>query len=163
MVLNNIEQLLEKYENGETTLQEEHQLRAYFSQDHIAPHLEVYKPLFAYFNASKKETFTKDIPLKTKKSIPYSWLAVAAVIALMLGFYLNSNKNITTTENDLGTIQDPQLAYEEVVRSLELISKSFNKGASTVGYLKSYNKGVATVGYIDQLEQSSNIIFNNTK
>ncbi|MBP1839788.1 hypothetical protein [Formosa algae] len=161
MVLNNIEHLLEKYENGDTTLQEEAQLRAYFEQEDIAPHLEVYKPLFAYFKASQDDTYTKDIPLKTKKTNMYSWLTVAAVAVLMLGFYFKSSQNVTTIDNDLGTIQDPQLAYNEVVKSLELISKSLNKGAATVGYLESYNTGMATVGYINELEQSTNIIFKN--
>ncbi|MDW5289340.1 hypothetical protein [Formosa sp. PL04] len=163
MVLNNIEQLLEKYENGETSLKEEALLKDYFSQEHIAPHLESYRPLFAYFKANQHETFTKDIPLKTKKTAMYSWLTVAAVAVLMLGFYFNSTLNITTTEDDLGTIQDPQLAYEEVIKSLELISASLNKGAATMNYLKPYNEGMATVGYITELEQSSNIIFKNNK
>ncbi|MFB9052580.1 hypothetical protein ACFFVB_05760 [Formosa undariae] len=163
MVLNSIEHLLEKYENGETTLQEEQQLQTYFSQDNIEPHLEVYRPLFAYFKASKQETFNKDIPLKSNKKPIYTWLSVAAIAVLMLGFYFKSTQNITPTSDELGTIQDPQLAYEEVVRSLELISKSLNKGASTMSYLESYNKGIATVGYINELEHSTNIIFTNKK
>ena len=163
MVLNNIEHLLKKYENGETSLKEEACLRDYFSQEDIAPHLEVYRPLFAYFKANQNETFTKDIPLKPKKTLMYSWLTVAAVAVLMLGFYFKSTQNTTTNTADLGTIQDPQLAYNEVVRSLELISKSLNKGASTLNYLEPYNKGMATVSYIAELEHSSNIIFKNNK
>ena len=38
MVLNNIEKLIEKYDNGETTLKEEQQLKDYFSQQTVPPH-----------------------------------------------------------------------------------------------------------------------------
>lgn len=162
MVLNNIDKLIEKYENGETSIKEEAYLRTYFQNETIPPHLEMYKPLFAYFKTSQQERFTKDIPLQPKKRHIYSWLSVAAVSVLMLGFYLKSTQSFTT-QDDLGTIQDPQLAYNEVVKSLELISKSLNKGTSTVNYLNSYNKGVSTLNYIDELEQSSNIIFKNKK
>ena len=40
MVSDNIEKLLEKYDNGETNLKEEQQLRVYFAQDDVAPHCE---------------------------------------------------------------------------------------------------------------------------
>ena len=41
-----IEQLLERYWEGETTLQEEAILRAFFSQDDVPAHLMKYKSLF---------------------------------------------------------------------------------------------------------------------
>ena len=63
MVLNSIEKLLEKYDNGETTLQEEQQLKNYFSKETVAPHLEVYKSMFQYFLHTHEERFTKDVPL----------------------------------------------------------------------------------------------------
>lgn len=160
MVLNNdiIEKLLEKYENGETSLKEEQQLKNYFSQETVAPHLEMYKPMFDYFLGNQQEQFTKDVPLKTKKVFNYKWISVAAVAVLMIGFYLKSNLN-----NDLGTYEDPEIAYNEVTKSLEMISKTFNKGTSTVGYLQEYNKGASTLGYLDEVENATSIIFKTNK
>ena len=65
MVLDNIEKLLEKYDNGETTLQEEQQLKHYFKEETVPPHLEGYKAMFQYFSVTSEEQFTKDVPLKT--------------------------------------------------------------------------------------------------
>ena len=45
MALNNIEQLLEKYFEGETSIDEEQALKDYFNSENVAPHLEMHKPL----------------------------------------------------------------------------------------------------------------------
>ncbi|PKQ46322.1 hypothetical protein [Confluentibacter flavum] len=163
MVLNNIEELLEKYENGETSLKEEQELKNYFSQETVAPHLEIYKPMFAYFLVNQQEQFTKDVPLipiaiETKKVFNYKWISVAAVAVLMLGVYLKS-----TINNDLGTIQDPELAFNEVSKSLEMISKNFNKGTSTISYLEEYDKGASTLGYLNEIEKGTSIIFKKNQ
>ena len=157
MVLNNIEELLVKYENGETTLKEEQQLKNYFLQETVAPHLEMYKPMFAYFLESQQEQFTKDVPLKTKTIFNYKWISVAAVAVLMLGFYFNSP--IVSSQEDLGTYEDPMMAYNEVVKSLEMVSSSFNKGTSTMTYLDGIQKGTSHIGYLDEIENTTSIIF----
>lgn len=159
MVLNKIEQLLEKYDKGETTLQEERQLKSYFSQETVPPHLEGYKAMFTYFLVSEKEQFTKDVPLTPKRKVSFytKWISVAAVTVLLIGFYFKSN--VFQQQEDLGTYNDPKVAYNQLVQSLELISNNFNKGTEKLNYLNTFNKGVSKVGYLDEMDKTTSIIF----
>ena len=163
MVLNNIEKLLEKYENGETSLKEEQVLKNYFTSDTVAPHLEMYKPMFEYFLVNKQEQFTKDVPLKTKRIFNYKWISVAAVAVLMLGFYFNEPIVSSYEEYAYGTYSNPEEALSELENSLAMISGHFNKGTSTVSYLDEMNKGTSTLGYLNEIENTTSIIFKNNK
>lgn len=161
MVLNSIEKLLEKYENGETSLKEEQVLKNYFSSDTIAPHLEMYKPMFDYFLVNQQEQFTKDVPLKTKRTFNYKWISVAAVAVLMLGFYFKEPIESSYKEYVYGTYDNPEDALNEFSKSMEMISENFNKGVSTVGYLEEVNKGTSALGYLNEIKNSTSIIFKN--
>ena len=154
MVLNEIEILIEKYENGETTLKEEQQLRDYFSQETIAPHLEVYKPMFQYFLVTKEEQFTKDVPLKSKNTYAlYKWISVAAVAVLMFGIYFQN-----TRPNDE---IDPVLA-QQTMEALSLLSNNLNKGTNSVTLLSSnFNKGAENIALVGAFEETTNKIFKN--
>ncbi|WP_452598724.1 hypothetical protein [Pontimicrobium sp. MEBiC01747] len=156
MVLNNIEQLLEKYENGETSLKEEQQLKDYFSQETVAPHLEMYKPIFCYFLVNQQEQYTKHVSLKTKRVINYKWISVAAVTVLMAGFYFNR-----PVEDELGTYDNPEQAYEEITKSLNLVSQQFNKGTSKVNYLETLGQATKQVTYLDEMNNPMDRIFKN--
>ncbi len=161
MVLNDIEKLLEKYEKGETSIKEEQQLKHYFSQETVAPHLEMYKPMFTYFLGNKQEQFTKDIPLKTRRTFNYKWISVAAVAVLMLGFYFKDPIVASYESYTYGTYNKPEEALNEVTKSLAMISSHFNKGTSTVNYLKEMDKGTATLSYLNEIENTTSIIFKN--
>jgi len=164
MVLNNIEKLLEKYESGETSLKEEQVLKHYFTQDNVAPHLEHYKPMFTYFLGNQQEQFTKDLPLKTKKTFNYKWLSVAAVAAIMLGVYFSPvMEQDQCAENVVGTFCEPEEAFNEVSKQLAMISNHFNKGTATVNYLDEVNKGTATLNYLNEIENTTSIIFKKNK
>lgn len=166
MVLNNIENLLEKYENGETSIKEEQALKNYFSQETVAPHLEMYKPMFVYFSESKQEQFTKTLPLnpdnyRNKKVFNYKWIAVAAVAVLMLGIYFKEPVVSSYEDYVYGTYDDPQEALNEVTKQLAMISTHFNKGVSTVNYLDKVNEGTEALGYLNEIESATSIIFKN--
>lgn len=163
MVLNRIEKLIEKYENGETTLQEEQQLKRYFSQETVPPHLQVYKTMFQYFSLTQSEQYAKDIPLKPKKTINlYKWISVAAIAIIMLGVYV-SNYNKPRT---FGTLSDEELlVYNQTKEALNILSSNFNKGKENMFALElmsdSFEKATKNMAYLNEFSKTTNKIFNN--
>lgn len=142
MALDRIEILIEKYFEGETSIAEEKELKAYFSSSDVAQHLEQYKPVFGYFSQAKQEQFTASIPLKSgKKQKRLAWLSVAASVVVMfgIGFFAYQNTSEPTQEN-LGVIDDPEIAFKETQKALALISKHVNTGIKSVNYLGEYQQ-----------------------
>lgn len=163
MVLDNknIERLLEKYDAGETSLKEEQQLRTYFSQENVAPHLESYRVMFQYFANTKQETFTKDVPLQTKKrSYIYQWISVAAVIVIMFGIFMQYDRNDPATDN--GLTKEELLVYNQTKEAFNLLSSKFNEGTSNVSVLgvvgTQFDKGAEKVEYVSEFSKTTNKI-----
>ena len=99
--MKDIETLLNKYFEGETTCEEERRLRRFFAEGLVPEHLEVYRPMFAFFEAEQEELTevsgqcnAGEMPelaifeKKTKtvrKYLTYSLGAAAAALLLLLG------------------------------------------------------------------------------
>ena len=147
MALDRIENLLEKYFEAETTIAEEIELKDYFASSDVAQHLEQYKPIFGYAVQAKQEQFTATIPLNTKKRKSVVWLSVAASVVVLLGVSLFTFHQYNQPKaNDLGTYDDPEVAFRETQKALAMISEHVNKGIGSMQYLNEY-------------EQSKNRIF----
>jgi len=150
MEFNKIEDLLEKYFQGETSIAEEKELKNYFSSPNVAQHLEQYKPMFGYFSQVKEQKSTQTIPLKTKKR-NVAWLSIAASVVVLLGvgtYFYVSEKNAApaVAQTELGTYDDPEEALAATQKALALLSSNVNVGIESVQYIKEY-------------EQSKNKIF----
>ncbi|MBO9586178.1 MAG: hypothetical protein J7574_18590 [Flavobacterium sp.] len=151
MELNKIEEILEKYFQGETSIAEENQLKEYFSSPNVAQHLEQYKPMFGYFSQAKEQKSTYEIPLQSKKR-NVAWLSIAASAVLLLGigtYFFVSEQNDTAavaSQTELGTYDDPEEALKATQKALALLSNHVNVGIESVQYIKEY-------------EQSKNKIF----
>ncbi len=136
MELDNIEKLLEKYFEATTTVAEEETLRAYFSQESVAAHLEQYTPMFQYFSNAKEEQFTKTLPTLTAASsrkINFKWLSIAAVAVLGLGIYFGNNYREKKIQEEKA-----RYAYNETKKALSLLAENFNKGTKKVAYLNEF-------------------------
>jgi hypothetical protein len=150
MELDKIENILEKYFQGETSIAEEKELKGYFSSSNVAQHLEQYKSMFGYFSQVKEQKSTQEIPLQTKKR-NVAWLSIAASVVVLLGigtFYYVSQETTApvVAQSELGTYDNPEEALAATQKALALLSSNVNVGIESVRYVKEY-------------EQSKNKIF----
>ncbi|MDO4728942.1 MAG: hypothetical protein Q4B43_08075 [Bacteroidota bacterium] len=131
--------LLEKYFNGETSVEEEKELRVYFNSKHIDPEFEKYKPMFVYFQEATNEQFTgdKNIFLKPRKKLKYMSLSIAAsfLIIVATSFFVRERNQV----------KEAQIAYHQVKEALFLISENYNKGIEKMIYLEEFDKTTAKI------------------
>lgn len=147
MELQKIEQLVQKYFQGETTLTEENELKKYFSGNDVAQHLEPYRSVFVYFTNAQKEQFTQPVVLHNKKPNYFMWLSVAATVVVMLGIgtfmYIENQKE---TQFVGCTAQDnPELVMRETQKALNLVSKHINTGIESVVYINEYENSKSLI------------------
>ncbi|WP_299049174.1 hypothetical protein [uncultured Polaribacter sp.] len=139
MELANIEKLVEKYLNAETSLQEEATLKNYFTGGNVAPHLQEYKYMFTYFKSTKQETYTKTIRLAPKKSNrrSFKWLSVAASLVLLFSVFVGKQQYNKQQER-----KEAERIYAQVSKGLGLLSSNLRKGENAVAQLYTYENTV---------------------
>jgi len=139
--------LLEKYFRGETSIAEEKELREYFSSSNVSRQLEQYKAVFGYFAIDKEQRFNKEIKLKSRKR-NLAWLSIAASIVVLVGIgtYGYFKYDNTDQNQNLGTYDDPEIAFRETQKALSMLSAHINTGIESVHYIQEY-------------ENSKNLIF----
>lgn len=141
MVSNRIEYLLGRYEEGETTLAEENELREYFSQKEIPEHLEAYALLFKFQTHESKTVYTEDKVLELESNnYRFAWTSIAAVIIVALGiFYFNQSQPSLTT-SEMSAVSDQEQALEKTKQTLKMVSAMMNEGTADLVYLQEFNK-----------------------
>lgn len=132
--------LLDKYWAGETSLQEEQELRDYFASNAVAPEHLLYRDLFTTFSQENKDEIidfdafakvklpeteeSKEEQLFNKKT--WKGLAIAAGFSLLIA--VGAGYQQDQAQPDLGTYESPEQAYAATMEALELVSKKFNNG-----------------------------------
>jgi hypothetical protein len=145
MELKLVEQLLEQYFQGETTIVEEKQLKAYFSSNDVAPHLAKYQELFGYFETQKGTQFEQKLPLQPRKQSTVKWMGIAASFVVLFGlasFYFSTPE---PKQDDLGTYDNPEEAFAASQKALLMVSEQVNIGMESVVYLEEYEKTKKTI------------------
>jgi hypothetical protein len=135
MELANIEKLVEKYLNAETTLQDEKTLRTYFKEAIVPTHLQEYAYLFSYFANTKDETFSQTIKLESKKSkkSTVKWFSIVASILLLFGIFIGDQAYKR---------HQAKKQFEQISKGLRLLSLNLKKGEVAVSSLYVYENTV---------------------
>jgi hypothetical protein len=149
-----IEDLLNKYWNCETSLEEEEQLRTYFRWNEVPQQFQEAASLFQYFEASKKkslddksfdEAFMGKVTKPEKSSVirlVYNSMRIAAGIGVLVMAVWFVRKELRTAPGDeavVDTYEDPKMAFEETKKALMMISKSFGQAERQTQKIKIFN------------------------
>jgi len=139
-----IKKKIEKYFEGKTSLQEESELKNYFSSENVATELLAYKSLFVFFY-QEKTTQSDQMFVLHRKSNFKKWISIAVSIVILMGigFFMQQSE-------DLDTFDDPEIAFIETQKALTLIAENVNKGKEKIHLLQEY-------------ENAKNKIFINQK
>ncbi|MFZ6011511.1 MAG: hypothetical protein ACOYXT_14270 [Bacteroidota bacterium] len=149
-----IDELLNKYWNCETSLEEEQQLREYFRGQDIPESLKETAALFRYFDDHKKKSlndvsFDRQVLEKVKppkgrmvKMILYNSMRIAAGVAVLVVafFFVRNEVRKSTPQEMVDTYDDPKLAFEETKKALQMISKSFGTAEEQAKKINLFNE-----------------------
>ena len=140
-----IEQLLEKYWNAETSLEEEKELHEFFQSNDVPENLTETSALFRYFETEKSRALNEDFDAAVTKQIKKrhsakivsmtNWFQIArvaaGVIVVVVAIYFIGYEVRKSSPNEIiDTESDPKLAFEQTKKALMMISKNFPGGPS---------------------------------
>ena len=147
MDLNRINILLERYWNCVTTVEEEEELRIFFTTEEVPEELKEAATLFQYFEKQRQTSlnkkFDEDILVKidqhkeAKTGILnmsfQNYMRVAAAILVVLAASFIFRMEVWKGEDKpklllVDTYQSPEEAFEETKRAFQLIAAKMNQG-----------------------------------
>ncbi|MEZ4950118.1 MAG: hypothetical protein R2784_12120 [Saprospiraceae bacterium] len=145
MESNKITALLEKYFEGQTSLEEEKQLRDFFSKENVPENLlPLPRTVQLFFEVEREASLSKDFDEKILEEIQksemnlgirrmnFTWFRLAMLAIAIGGLFLVKNFNTKSQDNTIDwskyEAQTPEEAYEETIKALALVSKKLNAG-----------------------------------
>ncbi|MFW6310346.1 MAG: hypothetical protein ACOC1D_04520 [Prolixibacteraceae bacterium] len=148
MELKEAKKILQRYFDGETTLEEERKLEDYFRSENVADELKQYSGFFGGISelaeVSGEATIEEDVmdhilenEQKEKSKYRQLWRTVtgiAASVILILGGFLLWEQQQKPYED---TFENPEVAYAYAQQTMKYVGAKYNKG---VEELSNFNK-----------------------
>jgi hypothetical protein len=150
-----IEQLLEKYWNAETSLEEEQELHRFFQGADVPESLKETAALFRYFEEEKSRSLNENFDAAVTKQIKQrqggkmvsmtNWFQISRVAAgvavIVAAVYMIGHEVRKSSPNEItDTESDPKLAFEETKKALLMISKNFGKAQQEASKINLLNE-----------------------
>ncbi len=143
--MKDINKLLEKYWEGETTLDEEKYLKEHFASNKSSDNKS--QAIFNYFREEKRISYHGKFKSPKNNIFKINFtreFAIAASIVILLGLaFLMRNYVKDTPKSHLVKyeVKDPQKAKEITKNALALLARNYNKGETTLSEnIKNINK-----------------------
>lgn len=146
-------ELLEKYWDAETNLEDEKELKELIKAEQNSEELEEVKALFDHFesesnielDASFDESILEMISEKKETKVinlqgyfkRYASIAAAVVVMFVSGYLVMEQQNQYTSED---TFDTPEEAYAALKEQLLMVSNYMNRGNETINELASLGK-----------------------
>jgi hypothetical protein len=150
-----IEELLEKYWNCETSLEEEQQLRDFFRGTSIPASLIETAELFHFFEAEKIKSLNENFDAAVTKQLRQrqegkiismvsfaniARIAAGILVVVVATYFIRQEVRKSYPKEIQDTYSDPQLAFEETKKALMMISNTFGKAKHEAGKIKMFNE-----------------------
>ncbi len=155
MDLHEAEQLLEKYWQCETSVEDEQKLRDFFAAGKISSSLKGTSELFMFLNAEKGKTLAINFEATVTKKLGarqegkaiqmisfgnMARIAAGIVVVVAATFLIRQEIRKSYPKELQDTYSDPQLAFEETKRALQMISNSFGKAKREASKMQMLNE-----------------------
>ena len=145
-----IDELLEKYFDGISSIEEERALKSYFNSGDVSAEHKQFSSLFEYFSTAQAENLEKGIELdlnkKAKKSqlriLRNRMIGVAAAMVIVISSVFIMRSNINNNEGMLSEAEriEAEDALETTMEALAMLGVQFNKGTESLENIKALRK-----------------------
>jgi len=153
----NIDQTLDKYFEGLTSLEEEKMLKKYFASGEIAQTHQPYKAMFDYYEQAKNVTNPRTVRLNDKRTDNRKkYYAAAAALLIGLGLFglVSRTFNNQTSNGSVQVSNDNPEKKKEAAKEIQKFAENLNDGFQKTGAISIFGQTTKKVFNLKKEEKN---------
>ena len=152
-----IQELLRRYFDGATSIEEERKLQQFFTQEEVPESLKQYLPLFAFF--VKEQKIEPPLQNPAIRTIRMPWLIITGIAAsVAILFLIAIPKEIQPEEFvyyvDGKRVYDEAEAVRTASDKLQLMSMAMQRAANSMSAFEKVQVGASTLRQIEKVQEA---------